>query len=137
MSTITKGKDQIPSTVDKAKEAAESVANRVGHAASSAANAASSAANMVGQKAESYASSAGEQVRKVGEAIQHKGPQEGMLGHATHAVGSTVEAGGKYLEETGLKGMMDDLTHVIKHNPLPAVLIGLGLGVLIGRVLRS
>jgi hypothetical protein len=33
--------------------------------------------------------------------------------------------------------MMDDLTDVIRRNPVPAVLIGLGLGFLLGRMLRS
>jgi hypothetical protein len=36
-----------------------------------------------------------------------------------------------------LSGMMGDVTSLIKRNPIPALLIGLGVGVLIGRALRS
>jgi len=33
--------------------------------------------------------------------------------------------------------MMDDMTSLIKRNPIPALLLGLGVGFLIGRVLSS
>jgi hypothetical protein len=33
--------------------------------------------------------------------------------------------------------MMEDVTGLIKRNPIPAVLIGLGIGFMLGRMLRS
>jgi hypothetical protein len=33
--------------------------------------------------------------------------------------------------------MMDDMTNLVRRNPIPALLLGLGVGFLIGRVLSS
>jgi hypothetical protein len=60
-----------------------------------------------------------------------------MLGKASEAVASTLEKGGSYLQDKNLSGMADDVTEMIKRNPIPAVLIGVGLGFLLGRTLRS
>jgi hypothetical protein len=48
-----------------------------------------------------------------------------------------MEGAGKYLEDKNLHGMVDDMTGLIKRNPIPAVLIGLGIGFLVGRALSS
>jgi ElaB/YqjD/DUF883 family membrane-anchored ribosome-binding protein len=60
-----------------------------------------------------------------------------MLGSATQTVADAIEGTGKYIEDKNLSGMMDDVTGLIKRNPVPAVLIGLGIGFLVGRVLSS
>jgi hypothetical protein len=60
-----------------------------------------------------------------------------MLGSATRAVADGLEGTGKYLEDKNLSGMMDDMTGLIKRNPIPAVLLGLGIGFLVGRALSS
>lgn len=115
---------------DKAKEAASAVGELVSSATSSAAGA-------VGRAADKATSSAGSGVKHLGETIREKGPQSGMLGSATRAVGDTLEQGGRYVEEEGLSGMMNDLTDVIRRNPMPSVLIAIGVGFLIGRTLGS
>jgi hypothetical protein len=60
-----------------------------------------------------------------------------MLGQASHAVADTLRTSGKYIEEARLSGMADDLTGMIRRNPLPAVLIGIGIGFLVGRAMRA
>jgi hypothetical protein len=60
-----------------------------------------------------------------------------MLGTATRTVADGLEGAGKYLEDKNLTGMMDDMTGLIKRNPVPAVLLGLGIGFLVGRALSS
>jgi hypothetical protein len=60
-----------------------------------------------------------------------------MLGSATRAVADTMENAGKYLEDKNLHGMVDDMSGLIKRNPIPAVLLGLGIGFLLGRALSS
>jgi len=156
---MDKARDSASQAVDKGRDAASSVGDALGHAASAVGstvgnaasavgttvgNAASavgsSVSNMasnVGHKADDMTSSAGSSIKNFGETIRDKGPQEGMLGSATQAVASTVEQTGQYLEQAGLSGMFDDLTEVIKRNPFPAVLVGVGVGILIGRALRS
>jgi ElaB/YqjD/DUF883 family membrane-anchored ribosome-binding protein len=59
-----------------------------------------------------------------------------MLGSAAQYAASGLQQTGRYMEEQGFSGMMDDVTNVIRRNPVPAVLIGLGIGFLLGRALR-
>jgi len=122
---MDKARDVAAQAVDKAKDAASSVGEMVGHAASN-----------VGKKADDLTSSAGTGLKNFGDTIREHAPQ-GMLGDAAKTVASTTKQVGRYLEEEGLSGMFDDVTSMIKRNPIPAVLVGVGLGVLLGRLLRS
>lgn len=107
--------DQLGGFVDRAKDAAAGMAQDIGGRATGAVQA-------VGSGMESLADS-----------IRERAPREGVLGTASGEVARTLESGGRYLREEGLSGMMDDLTSVIRKNPLPAVLIGIGLGFLLAR----
>jgi len=145
---MDKARDAGSQAMDKAKGAASAVGDMVGNAASAVGHSVGSAASSIGQsvsgaasaagqKADDWTSSAGAGLKQLGETIGQRAPHEGMLGSASQAVADTVTNTGKYIEEAGLSGMMDDVTQVIRRNPFPAVLIGLGIGVLIGRALRS
>jgi hypothetical protein len=59
-----------------------------------------------------------------------------MMHNAANRVADTLERSGRYLEEEGLTGMADDLTGVIKRYPIPAILVGIGVGYLIAHALR-
>ena len=128
-------------TGDRAREAAQGVGQQVREAATSAADKAremaGNVASNVGRKADDYASAAGSGIKNFGDTIREHGPSEGMLGSATKTVASTTKEVGRYLEEEGLSGMMEDMTTLIKRNPIPAILVGVGVGVLLGRLLRS
>jgi len=140
-SVAEQAKDTAGKAVDKAKEAASSFGSKAKDVASSVgdmvSNAASSVGSTVSKTAEKATTATGSGVRHLGETIKEKGPQEGMLGNATRAVANTLEEGGKYLEQEGLSGMMEDVTELIRRNPMPAILVGIGIGFLIGRTLRS
>jgi len=136
-STMDKAKDMAASAGEKVKDAASSVGDMASHAASSVRDMAGNAATSVGHAADRLATNAGSGMRSLGETIEKKGPQDGMLGSATKAVAGTLASGGKYIEEQGFSGMLDDLGGLIKRNPIPAILIGVGVGVLISRALRS
>jgi hypothetical protein len=126
---------------DKAKEAAghagQAVQNAASAAASATGHAVQNAASTVGHKAEDATSAVGHGMQSLAGTVRQKGPESGMLGSATHAVADTLDQTGQYIEDKNLSGMMDDLTGLIKRNPIPAVLVGLGVGFLIGRTLRS
>jgi hypothetical protein len=72
-----------------------------------------------------------------GESVSKHSPTHGMLGNAGHAVGEKFETGGRYLEEKGLKGIGDDVTNLIRNNPVPSLLVGMGVGFLIAKIIRS
>lgn len=112
--------------VDRAREMVGAAADKVEAAATSAT-----------KKVDQAAATAGSNIRNFADNIKDRGPQEGMLGDATKSVAGTIEAGGKYLEEQGVSGILDDMAGVIKRNPVPAILAGVGLGILIARAFRS
>jgi len=123
---VDKAKDIAGQAVDKARDAASSVGEMVSNAAST-----------VGRKADDFTHSAGSGIKQFGDTIRDNAPKEGVLGQASKTVADTTKQVGRYLEEEGLSGMFDDMTKLIKRNPIPAILVGVGLGVLIGRVMRS
>lgn len=116
----------VHQAVDKAKEMAKSASDAVSSAASSA-----------GRTVDNLASSAGSGLKSVGDRIESALPKEGYVGAASHAVASGFQQTGQYLEQEKLSGMMEDVTDVIRRNPFPAILVGIGLGFIIGRTLRS
>jgi hypothetical protein len=69
--------------------------------------------------------------------IREKAPHGGFVGQASSTVAETLERGGRYLEEQGLSGIGDDLTNLIRRNPIPALLVGIGVGFLLARATRS
>jgi ElaB/YqjD/DUF883 family membrane-anchored ribosome-binding protein len=121
----------------KAQDLASSVAHKAQDAASSVAHKAQDLASNVGQKAEDATSAVGQGMHGVADKVREYGPSEGMLGSASRAVADTVDSAGRYLEDKNLSGMMDDVTGLIRRNPIPALLLGLGVGFLIGRALSS
>jgi hypothetical protein len=117
-------KDLAADAAAKAKEVGSTVAQKVGDASS-----------YIGKKADDATSAVGSGMKSVAGAIRDKTPDNGMIGAAGSAVASTLEQGGRYLEEQGLSGVGNDLTNLIRRNPLPAVLIGIGVGYLVARAL--
>lgn len=69
--------------------------------------------------------------------IREKGPQDGRLGDATSAVAQTFSNFANYLDGHRVTDITADLSHLIGKNPLPALLVGIGLGVLLGHASRS
>jgi hypothetical protein len=76
------------------------------------------------EKAKGYASDVSEQASQAASRIGTK-------------VGQTYEQGRDYVKERGLSGMGEDITDVIRRNPLPAMLVGLGIGFLLARAFRG
>jgi len=46
-----------------------------------------------------------------------------------------LESTGRYLQEEGLKGVAEDMTNLIRRNPLPAMFLGIGLGFILARAI--
>jgi hypothetical protein len=118
---------------DKAKEAVADAGSKVKETASSVAQKVGDAASFVGQKAQDASTSVGSGMKSLGGTIREHAPSGGMFGNAGGAVADTLESGGRYLQEHGLSGIGDDVTNLIRRNPIPAVLIGIGVGFLVAR----
>ena len=120
-------------TGEQARTAAEEAANQASKLAATVASKASEAASYVGHKAEDAASALGTGMKTLAGTLREKGPNQGMIGSASSTVANTLETGGRYLQEHGLSGMGADLVNQIRRNPIPAVLVGVGLGFLLAR----
>jgi uncharacterized protein YjbJ (UPF0337 family) len=60
-----------------------------------------------------------------------------MAGSAATAVTDTVSGVRTYTQEKGLQGLSGDLTDLIRRYPVPALLVGLGIGFVLARSLGT
>jgi hypothetical protein len=104
--------------------------------ATKAAEKTNGAASVLERKAEQATEAVGVGMESLGQTIRQHKPEGGVLGNAGEAVAKKLEAGGHYLEEKGLKGIGEDITSMIRRNPVPALLIGMGVGFLVARMMR-
>jgi uncharacterized protein YjbJ (UPF0337 family) len=87
------------------------------------------AAAAVTSAAQDVASSVAETVGTAAAKAQER------VGSAATAVTDTVAGVGTYVQDKGLQGLSGDLTGLIRRYPVPALLIGLGIGLFLGRTL--
>lgn len=136
------GKEEVKGMAQNAMDTASTMAS---NAASAVRDKAKDVASTIGEKAKDFASgfgdraesavsSVGQGIQSVGDSLRDKGPHDGFMGKANSAISSALHEGGHYLDEQGLGGMADDITKMIRRNPLPAVLLGVGLGFMLARM---
>jgi hypothetical protein len=130
-------KEEWNQAANNAREAAVSVGEMAGHAVSAVEAMASQAACDVGRKADDLTVSAGIGIQGLGDRLSKNASQSGVLGSASQAIAGAVKDGGEYLEGAKLSGMTEDVAQLIRRNPIPAVLIAIGLGWFAARKLGS
>jgi ElaB/YqjD/DUF883 family membrane-anchored ribosome-binding protein len=143
--TSTKPREEIvPGAglpVDRLREAGSEVVEKAQETLHSvgavASNALPAVGQVIGQTADKVTAAAGGRLKDLGETVARKAPKDGLLGNASQTVAQGLEQGGDYLSREGLSGAAGDLTELIRRHPLPAVLLGLGVGFLMGRILGS
>jgi len=133
---MEKGKEAATGTMEKVRDTASNIAEKARDMGGAALNKAGEAASWAGHKADDAVTAAGSGMRNLGETIRDKGPQGGILGGATSAIGGGMEQAGEYLER-GFSGMGEDVAGLIKRNPVVSVLIGVGLGFVLARLTSS
>ncbi len=88
------------------------------------------------EKAEQATRAVGAGMESLGGAIHEHEPEEGVLHKVGEAMAAKLEGGGRYLESRGLQGVGADLTGAIRRNPVPALLVGVGVGFLLAQMLK-
>jgi uncharacterized protein YjbJ (UPF0337 family) len=78
-------------------------------------------------------SAVGEKIGSLADIIRDKAPHEGTVGSAASTVADKLDAAGSYLQQKNVDHMMGDLSDMIRRHPVPALLIGLGIGYLLAR----
>jgi hypothetical protein len=87
------------------------------------------------EKAKEFGSQATEKAKDIASSVKEQAGQ--VASRIGDRVSDTYEASRDYVKERGLSGMAEDVADVIRRNPLPALLVGLGVGFLIARALRE
>jgi hypothetical protein len=123
--------------VERAKDAVAALGETAKDTASSVVHSAEDAAAYVGRKADDATTAVGDGLKSLGNTIRAHTPHDGVIGEASSAVAQTLESTGRYLQEEGLKGMSDEVTDLVRRNPIPALLVAFGAGFLIARATTS
>lgn len=124
--TLEKGRNMAQQAVEKGKDLAQAAGDKAKEFGTAARD-----------RADSGAASMGSGLRNAAETIKEHVPQSGVLGSAASQVTGTMENAGRYLEEKGVSGAAEDLTVLIRRHPVPSVLIGIGLGILLGQFMTT
>ncbi len=124
------------STTEMTRETVNKLADKAKDATATVTHKAEDLVKDAGQRADDATATVGHSIRSAADTVRSKGPHDGMLGSATSATASALESTGRYLEDEKLSGMAEDVTEMIRRNPLPALCIAAGLGFLLGRMLR-
>jgi hypothetical protein len=118
---------------DKARDLAANVGEKAREAASGVAEKARDLASNVGQRAEDATAAVGSGMRSLAGTLRETLPHEGVVGSASSTVAGGLESTGRYLQDEGLGGLAQDMTNLIRRNPIPALLLGVGLGFILAR----
>jgi len=119
-----------------AENAASQAGENLQQAASSAMDKAQELASTAGKRVDDATTALGERVKSMAGALRDRAPQEGMLGTASGAVADRLDTAGRYLQEEGIVGMAEDVTELIRRNPIPAMFVGIGIGYMMARLFR-
>ena len=120
----------------KIRETAGSIGEMAGAAASAVGGMASQVATNLKDDADYLASSAGRGVQRIGEQISRSTPHTGVLGDASQSVARAFTESGEYMESSKLSGMQHDLSKAIRRNPIPTIVIAMGLGWCVSRMFK-
>jgi ElaB/YqjD/DUF883 family membrane-anchored ribosome-binding protein len=118
---------------DEAKRATDKAESMAGNVMDKA----KEAGSFISEKADQATGAVGSSMESLGHSLREHTPQGGMVGAAGEAVATRLEQGGRYLEQHGMGDMAGEISTMIRRNPLPAVLIGIGVGFFLARLTRS
>jgi cell division septum initiation protein DivIVA len=116
----------------KAQDTASNLAERAKDAASNVGQRASDVAHRVEDKTDDALSSVGQRMSTMAGTLRQSAPRSGVVGSAAGAVADRLDSSGRYLQEHGVSDITDDLSGLIRRNPLPSLCVAFGVGFLIG-----
>ena len=117
----TKG-DHVGSGMSDATEAVAGMAAKAQELGAATVSTASEAATVVG-----------EQMGSLAGRIRDHAPHDGAIAAAATAVAGGLESASTYLKEKDYQNLATDLTALVLSYPVPALLVGVGLGYLLAR----
>jgi hypothetical protein len=112
--------------MDKARDVATNVVDRAKDVASNAADTARDWASNAGERAGSVVGAVGSGIGSIAGNVRENVP-------GGEYVAEAIESGTRYFQEHSFSDMAEDVSGVIRRNPIPALLVGVGIGFLIAR----
>jgi vacuolar-type H+-ATPase subunit H len=131
-----KARDTASSAGQQAKDMASNVGQKAQDMASNLSSKAKDAASTAEHKTDDALSSVGQGMSSLAGSIRTNAPHEGMLGSAASAVADRLDASGRYLSESGVREIGDDIADVVRSHPIPSLLTVFGIGFLAGMCAR-
>jgi ElaB/YqjD/DUF883 family membrane-anchored ribosome-binding protein len=89
-----------------------------------------------GERLKETASTAGKRLEGAGHSVRDQAPAEGVMGAAAGSVADVLERTGDYLEKQELRDIGRDLRSLLRRRPIQTVLVSVGAGYLLGRIMR-
>lgn len=83
------------------------------------------------------ATAVGEQIGSLAGAIRDHAPREGTIATAATAVAGGLESASTYLKEKDYENLATDLTALVRNYPIPALVVGVGVGYLLARGMKG
>jgi cell division septum initiation protein DivIVA len=124
-------------TMGNLQNAGGNVAEKARDMARSATETARDAATGVMDRAKDMAGNVAETARDWASGAADAVKQSDVVNKAGEYVSDAWESGSRYFQEHSFKDMAEDVAGVIRRNPIPALLVGIGLGFILARSLRS
>jgi len=118
-------------------QAMSNVGDTARNLAGQASQAAGSAASAVKDQAQHAGAAVAGGMSNLAGTIREHVPSQGMLGSVGATVADTLEGGGQYLQSHDLGAMADDVTALVRRNPIPAMLVCVGIGFCLGHLMSS
>jgi len=133
-STIQQVENAGAACMDKARETAFALMEKNQDAVKSAAHTLGDAGCAIGAKTNQASAAVASGMKSLAGAIRENLPGDGVFGTASSSVAESLESGGRYLQREGLGGVARDTTSLIRRHPIPALLVGIGIGFLLAKV---
>jgi gas vesicle protein len=130
-------RDQASKAAETAKEAGTSVMDRAKELAGSVSGEVNEMGRSLADKQRQATSAVGGGLKNVAGKIRESAPHSGVLGSASSTIADSLESSGEYIQERGFSGMANDVTDIVRNYPIPALLVGMGIGFLIGKAVTS
>jgi hypothetical protein len=108
-----------------------------GGVAQMARDAASSVAQTASDQAKQASAAVAGGMHSLAGTIREHTPSQGVLGSAAGTVADTLESGSRYMQQEGFAGLVDDVSTVVRRNPVSSVLCCVGVGFVLGWMLSS
>jgi len=132
-----KARDAARTAVETARDAAAGVVDRAKDVAGNVAGSARDMAGNVADRARNVAGNVADTARDWATGAVDAVKGSDVVNKAEDYAAEAWETGSRYFQEHNFKDMADDVAGVIRRNPIPALLVGVGLGFILARSLRS